>query len=241
MNNVFPWLNLARHQALQMIFHLIWQNKTRLYTSPIVFLSYFRNHIDIQRTFATLHSHWKLAHKRRCVDKMLNDLLAFGPDFLFLYFSIFFCLNFMPYVLCNGEECLLPCNVVRCVVVRTDKTEYMVMQVRGGGADMEFVQKFTPPDFKVRNFTPSLSPYFNSFSGKKTQKMSENGEIYSAGKNFTLPLALKAWTNSTSGFLGSKRGWHDRQPFLFGADWCNLEEDLDGRTVNLKLTQIDMA
>ena len=32
----------------------------------------------------------------------------------------------------------------------------------------------------------------------KTQKMSENGEIYSAGKNFTLPPALTAWTNSTS-------------------------------------------
>ena len=70
------------------------------------------------------------------MDKMLNDLLAFGPDFLFLYFSIFFCLNFMPYVLCNGEECLLPCNVVRCVVVRTDKTEYMVMQVRGWGQEL---------------------------------------------------------------------------------------------------------
>ena len=27
--------------------------------------------------------------------------------------------------------------------------------------------------------------------------MSENGEIYSAGKNFTLPPALTAWTNST--------------------------------------------
>ena len=63
---------------------------------------------------------------------------------------------------------------------------------------MEFVQKFTPPDFKVKNFTPSISPYFNSFSGEKTQKMSENGEIYSAGKNFTVPPALTAWTNSTS-------------------------------------------
>ena len=30
--------------------------------------------------------------------------------------------------------------------------------------------------------------------------MSENGEIYSAGKNFTLPPALTAWTNSTSVF-----------------------------------------
>ena len=36
--------------------------------------------------------------------------------------------------------------------------------------DMEFVQKFTPPDFKVKNFTPSISPYFNSFSGKKHKK-----------------------------------------------------------------------
>ena len=29
--------------------------------------------------------------------------------------------------------------------------------------------------------------------------MSENGEIYTAGKNFTLPPALTALTNSTSG------------------------------------------
>ena len=28
--------------------------------------------------------------------------------------------------------------------------------------DMEFVQKFTPPDFKVINFTLSISPNFNS-------------------------------------------------------------------------------
>ena len=33
---------------------------------------------------------------------------------------------------------------------------------------------------------------------KKHKKMSENGEIYTAGKNFTLPPALTAWTNSTS-------------------------------------------
>ena len=63
---------------------------------------------------------------------------------------------------------------------------------------MEFVQKFTPPDFKVKNFTPSISPYFNSFSGKKTQKMSGNGEIYTAGKNFILAPAVTAWTNFTS-------------------------------------------
>ena len=28
--------------------------------------------------------------------------------------------------------------------------------------------------------------------------MSENGEIYTAGKNFTLPPAVTAWTNLTS-------------------------------------------
>ena len=63
---------------------------------------------------------------------------------------------------------------------------------------MEFVQKFIPLDFQVKNFTPSILPNFNSFSKKKTQKMSENGEIYTAGKNFTLPPALTGWTNSTS-------------------------------------------
>ena len=38
--------------------------------------------------------------------------------------------------------------------------------------------------------------------------MSENGEIYTASKNFTLPLALTALTNSTSvsmdGCIGGK-------------------------------------
>ena len=32
----------------------------------------------------------------------------------------------------------------------------------------------------------------------KTQKMSESGEIYTAGKNFTLPPAVTGVTNSTS-------------------------------------------
>ena len=40
---------------------------------------------------------------------------------------------------------------------------------------------------------------------KKTQKMSENGEIYTAGKKFTLPPAL---TNSNSGFSDTKYIFH---------------------------------
>ena len=35
----------------------------------------------------------------------------------------------------------------------------------------------------------------------KTQKMSENGEIYSAGKNFTLPPAVTSLTNLTSAIM----------------------------------------
>ena len=65
---------------------------------------------------------------------------------------------------------------------------------------MEFVKNFTPPDFQVKNFTQPISPNFNSFS-KKIQKISENGEIYTAGKNCTLPPAVTGWTNSTSGLF----------------------------------------
>ena len=75
----------------------------------------------------------------------------------------------------------------------------MIIMVNYSLADMEFVQKFTPLDFQVKNFTPSILPNFNSFSKKKTQKMSENGEIYTACKKFTLLPAVTAWTNLTSG------------------------------------------
>ena len=63
---------------------------------------------------------------------------------------------------------------------------------------MEFVKNFTPPDFQANNFTPSISPNLNSFSGKNRTKMSENRKIYTAGKNFTLPSAVTAVTNLTS-------------------------------------------
>ena len=36
--------------------------------------------------------------------------------------------------------------------------------------------------------------------------MSENGEIYTADKNFTLPPALTAWTNSNSGSMFAYNG-----------------------------------
>ena len=64
---------------------------------------------------------------------------------------------------------------------------------------MEFVQKFTPPDFQAKNFTLSIFHLISTILvGKKTQKMSENGEIYTAGKTFKLLPAVTAWTNLTS-------------------------------------------
>ena len=58
-----------------------------------------------------------------------------------------------------------------------------------GSSDMEFVKNSTPPDFQAKNFTPSISTNFNSFSAKH-KNMSENGEIYTGDKNFTLPPAV---------------------------------------------------
>ena len=63
---------------------------------------------------------------------------------------------------------------------------------------MRFAKKTYTAGFAGKKFTPSISPNFNSFSEKKTHKMSENGEIYTAGKYFTLPPARTGWTNSTS-------------------------------------------
>ena len=57
-------------------------------------------------------------------------------------------------------------------------------------SDMEFVKKFTPHDFQAKNFTPSMSPNFNSFSDKNTKKWVKMEE-------FT-PPALTALTNSNS-------------------------------------------
>ena len=43
---------------------------------------------------------------------------------------------------------------------------------------------------------------------RKTQKMSENGKIYTADKNFTLPPAVTAVTNSTSALYHSYHTKH---------------------------------
>ena len=60
------------------------------------------------------------------------------------------------------------------------------------------VQKFTPPDFQVKNFTPQISPNFNSPSKKKHKKSVKMEKFTPLATNFTLPPAVTALTNSTS-------------------------------------------
>ena len=47
----------------------------------------------------------------------------------------------------------------------------------------------------VKNFTPLFSPNFNSLGDRNTKKWVKNEDIYTAGKDFKLPLAE---TNLTS-------------------------------------------
>ena len=57
-------------------------------------------------------------------------------------------------------------TTIRRIRIMKMMKEVMKMKL----TDMEFVKKFTPPDFQAKNFTPSISPSFNSFSKKKHKK-----------------------------------------------------------------------
>ena len=70
-------------------------------------------------------------------------------------------------------------------------------------SDMEFVQNFTPPDFQVKNFTPPISPNFNSFSKKKHTKLVKMEKFTPLAKKFTLLPAVTALTNSTSALVNT--------------------------------------
>ena len=78
---------------------------------------------------------------------------------------------------------------------------------------MEFVKNFTPPDFQAKNFTPSISPNFNSFSKKKHKKNSENGEIYTAGNKFYTPAGTDGmdkfhlWMNTYGSVSAGREKW----------------------------------
>ena len=60
--------------------------------------------------------------------------------------------------------------MVVMVVITLAVIPLVVVVVDNMMTDMKFVQNFTPPDFQVKNFTPSISPNFNSFSKKKHKK-----------------------------------------------------------------------
>ena len=77
--------------------------------------------------------------------------------------------------------------------------------ISGEGGDGEVAnlktkpnQNFTPPDFQVKNFTPPISPNFNSFSKKKHKKLVKMEKFTPLATNFTLPPGLTGWTNFTS-------------------------------------------
>ena len=76
----------------------------------------------------------------------------------------------------------------RIVVTRYNKTSGRSPPT----PDMRSVQNFTPPEFQAKTISPNLVLVI------KTQKVSGNGETYTTGKKFTLPLAVTAWTNLTS-------------------------------------------
>ena len=67
---------------------------------------------------------------------------------------------------------------------------------RSPESDMEFVKKITPPDFQAKNFTPSISPNFNSFSKKNTKN---------EGKWKNLHLWQKFYTPPREGQISSQR------------------------------------
>ena len=90
---------------------------------------------------------------------------------------------------------------------------------------MEFVQKFTPLDFQAKNYTPSISPNFNSFSKKKTQKnewkwrkLRRWQKFYTAASDgmdkfhlCTDPYKLSVWSELT-GRKGRQEGWRRSLP-----------------------------
>ena len=69
---------------------------------------------------------------------------------------------------------------------------------------MEFVQKFTPPDFQAKIFTPSISSNFICFSDKNTNTWVKMEKLIPLDKNFTLPPAVTAVTNLTSASASRK-------------------------------------
>ena len=66
---------------------------------------------------------------------------------------------------------MLPGSQVIMMVTLIMKMIMTILILSGSpNTDMEFVKNFTPLDFQAKNFTPSISPNFNSLSDKNTKK-----------------------------------------------------------------------
>ena len=64
-------------------------------------------------------------------------------------------------------------------------------------AEMRLIKKFTLPDFQAK-FLHCQFHLISTVLVMKAQKIGENGVIYTASKNLTLPPAVTGRTNLTS-------------------------------------------
>ena len=78
---------------------------------------------------------------------------------------------------------------------------------------MEFVKNFTPTDFQAKNFTPSISPNFNSFSDKNTKKWVKMEKFTPLAKILHCRRHWRHWQISTL-------GWHQNFHTLTTVFYC---------------------
>ena len=87
--------------------------------------------------------------------------------------------------------------------------------------NMEFFKKFTPPDFQAKNCTPSISPNFNSFSGKKHKKWVKMEKFTQLAKKLHCRRQWRQWQISpllvgsflSSGAILGQWVWCGPEPF----------------------------
>ena len=55
------------------------------------------------------------------------------------------------------------------ILILMENLLHAIQNFGGSVADVRLVQNFKLPDFQAKNFTPSISPNFSSFSDKNTK------------------------------------------------------------------------
>ena len=97
--------------------------------------------------------------------------------------------------------------------------------------DMRFVQNFTPPDFRLKFLHCQFHLISTVLVSIKHKKMSENGEIYTAGKTFKLLPAVTAWTNLTSAISWGEGGNYQLSIGVLNDHLTQGNQNPDGWTI----------